>query len=352
MKADTDIAYAELGLTPGVPEAEVKAAWRRLVSQWHPDRNDSAGAVRQMQRINQALEAIRRAGFRSAADSAPVARPNSGAPRHTGASTGGAAGNAAGHQHTAADKAANTHADDGRRPLRTVHRRVKLTLEEAALGCTKVLRGKVTESCTACSGNGHRVLGACASCQGDGAVRRAGWYGLFSSSAECQACLGSGIDRQACQACAGAGKTSVRSYQVSVRIPHGVRHGDQLQVDARSSRAGHAVGAIELRVELRAHQRFSLDDDGTLRCEMPVNGFAWIAQRDVEVPTLGGVKQRLRLNREQRCYRLKGEGFPAQRRGARGDLLVTVLPTFPQRFSADQEILLDQLIASAQHRPR
>ena len=42
---DTRHAFAELGLTPGATAHEVKAAWRRLVSHWHPDRNDSAGAV-------------------------------------------------------------------------------------------------------------------------------------------------------------------------------------------------------------------------------------------------------------------------------------------------------------------
>ena len=51
----TDNAYAELGLAPGASEAEVKAAWRRLVSLWHPDRNSSASAVQKMQRLNEAL---------------------------------------------------------------------------------------------------------------------------------------------------------------------------------------------------------------------------------------------------------------------------------------------------------
>src|SRR6478752_2598177 len=59
----TDNAFAELGLACDATEREVKAAWRRLASQWHPDRNDSAGAVARMQRINQAFEEIRRAGF-------------------------------------------------------------------------------------------------------------------------------------------------------------------------------------------------------------------------------------------------------------------------------------------------
>ena len=37
-------AYAELGLAPGASEAEVREAWRRLVSQWYPDRDKTASA--------------------------------------------------------------------------------------------------------------------------------------------------------------------------------------------------------------------------------------------------------------------------------------------------------------------
>ncbi|MBK6851216.1 MAG: J domain-containing protein [Burkholderiales bacterium] len=56
-----DKAYAELGLAPGASEAEVKMAWRRLASRWHPDRNKSAEAIAKMQRINEALAQIREA---------------------------------------------------------------------------------------------------------------------------------------------------------------------------------------------------------------------------------------------------------------------------------------------------
>ena len=92
MRLGTDNAYAELGLAPGASEAEVKVAWRRLASLWHPDRNRSAEAFGRMQRINQALEQIRRSGFSEIAREAP-----------------------------AADAAGDT-------PSRTISRKVKLTL--------------------------------------------------------------------------------------------------------------------------------------------------------------------------------------------------------------------------------
>ena len=45
--------------------------------------------------------------------------------------------------------------------------------------------------------------------------------------------------------------------------------------------------------------------------------------------------------------RLQGLGFPAERRGPRADLVVTLEPRWPTRLNADQRILLDQLAAAS-----
>jgi molecular chaperone DnaJ len=341
----TDTAYAELGLAPGATEREVKAAWRRLVSLWHPDRNDQAGALVRMQRINLAFEALRRAGFPVASD---------------GSTAGGVAAEAAAD---APSEAPPTYPSRPSRPSadaaepaaaprrsRTVNRKLKLTLEEAALGCTKLLRGKASRAtCADCAGTGSRPSAmACRACDGAGSQRQRGWYGLFGSSASpCAACSGSGREGAPCASCDGAGQLSTPGYRVSVRLPPGVRDGDQLQVDGRRMRPNPSAGDLLIRVQLLPHALFTLadDDTGNLHCTLPVNGFAWLANRPVLLPTLSG-PDTLVLDRAQRDYRLPCQGIPATRRGPRGDLLVHLEPCFPDRLSVDQEILLDQLVAT------
>ena len=344
----TDNAFAELGLAPGATETEVKAAWRRLVSQWHPDRNDSSGAVAKMQRINQALKEIRLSGYRADPDLPGVDRP---VPAQPGEPWGDHNGSGRRDPFDDIRKAHTNEFDDDTagtdRQGRTISRKVKLTLEEAAVGCTKVLRGKVTDTCTTCAAAGYQVLGgACPQCEGSGALRQRSWYGWLSTLAECGACRGRGIARQPCQACDGAGKLDTRRYKITVRIPHGVRNGDLLHVDGRRQHPGQTLGGFNIRVEVLDHEFFQLDDDGTTRCEVPVDGFAWIANRSIEVPTLTGL-QNIQLSRDRLTYRLRNQGFPVERRGPRGDHLVKVVPTFPEQLSTDQEILLDQLIATS-----
>ena len=171
MRLSTDNAYAELGLAPGASETEVKAAWRRLVSLWHPDRNSSANAVQKMQRLNEALEQISRAGFSAAATKAraepkPKASPSKPPPPEP-------------------------PPPEPRPAARTIHRKVELSLEEAALGCTRSVTGQYGVQCATCSGLGWQVLGGrCKPCGGSGAVRRASLYNWFGNPVECQACSG------------------------------------------------------------------------------------------------------------------------------------------------------------------
>lgn len=340
-----DNAFAELGLAADATEREVKAAWRRLASQWHPDRNASAEASARMQRINQAFEYIRRNGCALPTPSDEPVRdasdvdspPDQATPPSEAASAS-----------TTSHKADEDSAADTGASRRLLRRKIKLTLEEAAAGCVKVLRGKVVDTCTACAGVGSRVVaGHCASCGGSGNLQKRSFFGWSAgATTACDVCLGSGTGRAACASCDGTGKLPPRNYRLSVRIPHGVRHGDLLHVDGRRVRADGPNADVEIRVEIAAHDLFQLDDDGTVRCDMPIDGFAWIANRAIKVPTLAGF-QALSLNRDQLTYRLEGQGFPMQRRGPRGDQVVTLTPIFPSRFSTDQQILLDQLSATS-----
>lgn len=357
---DTEEAYAELGLPARASDAELKIAWRRLVARWHPDRNRRPDASARMQRINLAYLAIRQArgalpdDDTRAAPPATQAETSSGPRRRPGSDGAGAArSRAAAGGHTAADDGAPADASAGSASTaasaRTVRRKLRLTLEEAALGCTRTLSGRLTLRCSACAGQGWLALdGACTNCNGQGAVRRAALFGWLATSEPCTACGGQGRARQACAPCGQRGRRTT-SYRRSVRLPPGVRAGDVLT--APGGRHDGTELELELQLELEPHEFLDIEADGTLRCEMPVDGFAWIGERWVEVPTLTGL-QSMRLQREHRSYRLRGQGFPAQRRGPRGDLLIEILPCFPERPTAAQQALLDRLIdETAQHPP-
>jgi molecular chaperone DnaJ len=316
VSVNVEDSYRELGLTPDSTDAEVKAAWRRLAARWHPDRNSSPQALRKIQRINRALEEIRRV---RASGFGPVTE--SGFPFDSAASTRAA-------------------------PERTLQHTVRLTLEEAIGGCIQDLEGEVTEDCIACSATGlQKHASECRECGGSGQVRQAIWFSWVAPQIKCKSCDGRGSHRHACALCEGTGKAPARKYRCRARIPGGVRAGDLLHVSANLlGPHGSEKVALEVRVELVPHEFFAVDEDGTVRCELPVDGFAWIANRWIEVPTPGGLQQ-MRLKRGFHTYRIKGQGFPGED-GERADCMVTVVPLFPEEFSKAQEAQIDKLVAT------
>lgn len=304
-----DDAYAELGLPPGANLTQAKAAWRALVSHWHPDRNGHAGASARMQRINLALEQIRAA---SAATVGPQAAHRDPAPAPA--------------------------------PVRTVQHRVQLTLEESASGCIKILQGSVVDTCSACDGKGHAPKPQiCGSCAGKGRIQARSWFGWYGVASPCADCDGTGVLRPVCPACDGRGKTELARYRMSVRLPAHVLDGAVLHV---APAHGRTAVALDIHVKVLPHDSLVRDDDGTVRCEMTVDGFGWIANHLVDVPTLRG-RQALRLQRGQVMYRLAGQGFPSHADGRLADQIVIVVPRFPTQLSRKQERLLEQLAASS-----
>ena len=303
-----DDPYHELGLAPGCSDAEVKAAWRRLSARWHPDRNHSPQALRKIQRINRALEEIRRVRGEPAveADEEPASDPEP-----------------------------------------SVEHTVRLTLEEVVTGCVREVRGEVVEDCADCEGSGLQLHAmACSECGGAGHIRQHLWFSWVSSTTECSACQGHGRTRQACPVCAASGKAPASKYRCRVQVAPGARAGDLLDVTARvQGRQRKHKLALRLRVELQPHEFFTAEADGTLKCELPVDGFAWMANRWIEVPTPRGLQQ-MKLRRGYLSYRIRGAGLPWAVDAQAADCIVTVVPLFPEELSRDQEAAIDRLVKS------
>lgn len=304
---DLDDPYHELGLAPGSSDAEVKAAWRRLSARWHPDRNHSPQALRKIQRINRALDAIRKAR------SEPQAEAEDPAP-------------------------------DAQEPF--VTHTVSLTLEDVVTGCVREVRGELVEDCADCQGSGLQPQTECSDCGGTGRIRQHLWFAWVAPTVECTACQGHGKVHQGCTACAGSGKAPASKYRCRVQIAPGARAGDLLDVTARVQGSPHRRQlALRVRVALEPHEFFTAEADGTLKCELPVDGFAWMANRWIEVPTPRGLQQ-MRLRRGHLNYRIKNAGLPWANEADAADCIVTVVPMFPEELSPEQEAAIDRLVAS------
>jgi curved DNA-binding protein CbpA len=129
--ATTPDPYKTLGVSPGVSDAELRAAYRHAVLRDHPDHNGgSAESTRRFEEVQEAYARIRRLRERPAAGGATSDR----APGSTAADPGVEARLAAMERELAADRVARERAAKAARDREQARRRAQEAAREATDG--------------------------------------------------------------------------------------------------------------------------------------------------------------------------------------------------------------------------
>lgn len=317
MRISVQEAYVALGLPYGAPESDCRRAYRRLISAWHPDRNQSTEANEKTMRFNGAIKALEDAGF-------PRESPDVDYSFHFSDSS-----------QRQSERWGRFWEEETRITARTITRKVKLTIEEAAFGSLQSLKGKTTDVCSVCRGQQHtgKVI-SCPGCHGTGRVRGSRGYSYYHM--DCPHCNGYGQLYENCQACDGSGKSPSRPYSFNVNIPPGVRDGNVLVARGVGGVSSDRKSRSDARItiEIKPHSIFQFSDDGRLCVEYPVLLTELMRGEQIMVPSLYG-PQPLVLRPQQFNYIIPGFGFP-DRRGEPGELHVCIALASP---SIDDEAI-------------
>jgi curved DNA-binding protein len=140
---------------------------------------------------------------------------------------------------------------------------------------------------------------------------------------------------------------SGRVEHLRVRIPAGIETGQKLRVAGKGgeSPAGGPAGDLFLEIEVEPDPQFSREGDNLyVKVRVPFSGAC--LGTSIDVPTLEENK-RIKVPAGMSSggkIRLKGFGVPRSR-GTRGDLYAVIEVAVPDRLSARQKELLEQLRA-------
>ena len=191
--------YDVLGIGRAASDQEIKAAFRRLAKECHPDTcNGDTTSEKRFKEVNEAYEALKDPQKRAAYD------------RFGHAAFENGMGGMGGHPGFGADFSASMSAmfDDlfgefmgQRRPRQRSARErgadlrynMEITLAEAYEGKTAQIRVPTSVTCEACTGSGAKTGTApttCRTCGGIGKVRAA--QGFFTIERTCPSCHGRG----------------------------------------------------------------------------------------------------------------------------------------------------------------
>lgn len=342
--------YETLGVARTAAADDIKAAFRKLAAQHHPDRNpDDPRAASRFKEINAAYQVLSDPQRRQMYDRFGHRAEEPGSPFASG-------GPFQGGVVDFSDIAIDGILGDllgvfgvGKGDRGDLKRELEVSFEEAAAGVTKTMRYDRVVSCGDCSGSGSAAGSrpeTCGACNGRGRVRFQ--QGILPIAVErvCQRCKGRGsVVTNPCGGCKGSGLIT-NENTIEVTLPPGVEHGATRVVTGAGNRPrpDRPAGDLELEIKVLAHPFFRRSGDDVV-CTVPLTFPQVALGAEVEVPTLDG-KGKLRVpsgTQPGTTLRIKGKGMPRRGGIGRGDQRVEIAVEIPNALTDRQRELVEEL---------
>jgi molecular chaperone DnaJ len=338
--------YEVLEVERTATDAQLKAAFRKLAMQYHPDRNPEDTSEHKFKEINEAYEVLKDGDKRAAYD-----RFGHAAFEHGGVGAGGNFGADFGSAFSDLFEGifgmGGARGRSGRERGADLRYNMEISLDEAFAGKAAQIRIPTSVSCEACSGTGAKIgtkPKSCPTCAGAGRIRHA--QGFFTLERTCPACQGRGqVIDSPCPSCSGAGRVT-RERMLSVNIPAGVEDGTRIRLSGEGEAGvrGGPAGDLYIFLSLAAHPFFQRDG-ADLHCRVPISMVTAALGGEFEVPTIDGGKTRVKVpegTQSGRRFRLQDKGMPVLRSKQTGDMYVQVVVETPQSLTKRQRELLNE----------
>ena len=346
--------YEVLGVSRKATDDEIKKAHRKLVRQYHPDKNPGdAEAEERFKEVQEAYDVLSDPEKRKEYDSGGLFGMGGGG-NPFGGQPGGFSGDFGDIFSTIFSRGGGP--DGGGQPIRgrDLETDVRISFDDAMNGTQISVTLPKSETCPTCSGTGAKpgtTSQTCPACQGRGIDAQG--QGFFSISQPCPTCHGNGqIIPDPCGTCGGTGRTQ-QTKRYRVNVPAGVKDGARIRVAGKgeAGERGAPSGDLFVTVQVSPSSVFKRLEDGNLEVDVPISVTEAIRGGTIEVPTLRGTK-RIRVapgTQTGTIQRLKGEGPPKtgkRSKGARGDIRYRLEVIVPKDLNDEQRKAVDQLAES------
>jgi curved DNA-binding protein len=145
------------------------------------------------------------------------------------------------------------------------------------------------------------------------------------------------------------------SRRIRVNLPKGIRPGQTVRVPGQgeAGRGGGPAGDLHLKVEILPDSRFRLEGRD-LHTTVEVTPWEAALGGEADLATLDG-RVRVRIpagTSSGRRIRVRGHGFPGGRKEEPGDLIAEIRIVVPQKLTAREKELFEQLREASGFRPR
>ncbi|MGH6853915.1 MAG: molecular chaperone DnaJ [Aestuariivirga sp.] len=363
--------YEVLGVGRQADEKELKAAYRKLAKQLHPDANPGdKTAEHKFKEISEAYDVLKDSQKKAAYDRFGHQAFEAGMGQ--GRNPGGAAGFgpeftssmsdifedlfgvSMGGQRGRGGAQARGRGQPGAARGADLRYNMEIALTEAFSGKTAQIRVPSSVACETCKGSGAKpgsTPKTCGTCHGHGSVRSQS--GFFTVERTCPTCQGRGqVIADPCNTCGGQGRVT-KERTLSVNIPPGVEDGTRIRLasEGEAGLRGGPSGDLYIFLSVKPHEFFQRDG-ADLFCKVPVSMATATLGGEIEVPTIDGKKARVTIpegSQTGKQFRLKAKGMPVLRSSQAGDMYIQVAVETPVNLSRRQRELLREFEKEARH---
>ena len=352
--------YEILGVSKDASDSEIKKAFRRRARELHPDVNKAADAEDQFKELNEAYDVLSDPNKRAQYDRFGTI------PGAAGGGYGGGSGyvdfddlfgGGFGGMGDIFSSFFGGQGGQGGRPARKEGRDMgvglRITLEEVASGVEKEIVYDRLAPCPDCKGTGLGENGkvvTCPECGGKGrvvSVQRT-FLGDMQTATTCKKCNGTGSSiENPCPECEGQGRVPDRQ-RVTVKVPAGIRDGQQLRVGGfgEAGIQGAQAGDLIVTCRVQPHEFFERDGDD-LHGRANISFIQAILGAEIEIDgIMPDEKVQVRIPagcQNEQVVRVKGFGMPRLKSDIRGSMYVHVNVVIPEKITKKQRELLEKL---------
>jgi curved DNA-binding protein len=137
-----------------------------------------------------------------------------------------------------------------------------------------------------------------------------------------------------------------KARTLEVKIPAGVRAGSKIRVAGEGGKSMGGPVDLFLKVQVKPHEYFTIDGDNLI-CEINLSPAQAVLGAEAAVNTLdGSIRIRIPAGTQNgRLLRLRGRGLPKLKGGTKGDQLVRAKIVIPAAVTAQEKALYEQLAA-------
>lgn len=348
--------YAILGVSKTASDEEIKAAYKKLVKQYHPDLHPGdLAAAEKFKEINEANEVLSDKQKRAAYD---YEREHPGMGGMGGFGGGGAGFSGFGDLGDFFSSIFSGFGGGGAAAPRDTSGadiQIPLTLSfmDAAKGCTREITYQRNEPCPACRGTGAKggtALHVCSKCGGRGQIRFAQEtvFGRAVRMGNCPDCGGKGkVITEKCPDCRGFGYVR-REMKVALNIPAGADTKSYMRKRGfgQASTKGGEPGDLIVVFLVEPHKIFQRKEMD-LYVELPVPFLTAALGGKILVPDLNDTFAYTIPAGTQSgtTFTVRGKGIKSRSAGT-GNLYITVFVEVPKTLTKEQKNALSDMADS------